>query len=160
MPVHVKKSIFRVLICLHFLKIALPKSFSRLHTVLSTLEDEGPQIAAAIAGGEGIKMCSLPLPLPPTPVSMLCPADVYPGPELAALGGLSFPPITHSLKPSCLSKNHTGERRQSVGLCVCFWGSACWIRKVERSGRKLRSDVSGLTQKLSGSFGRQTSSSR
>lgn len=49
--------------------------------------------AAAIADGEGIKMCILP------PCSVLCPVDVYPSLELIALSRLGFPPIRLSLKP-------------------------------------------------------------
>lgn len=75
---------------------------------MSTHEDEGPQIAAAaaatVADGEGVgDVQSIPTSLPPSrSVSVLCLADVYPGPELAALGGLGLPPIILSLKPSSL----------------------------------------------------------
>lgn len=108
-------------------------SLSLLHPTLppdSTLSchlrTRGPQIAApaaaAIAGGEGIKMCNLspPRSLLSFSVSMLCLADVYPGPELTALSGLGFPPISLSLKPSSFCKTTQGRHTESVGLCRFF----------------------------------------
>lgn len=100
-----------VLSCSHF----SPKSSFRLISVLSTLEDELPPLQAAsplsikvlkkgdfvpllpllLASAEGVGE-SIPLSLSVS-ASVLCPEDVYPGSELAALSGLGLPPIILSL---------------------------------------------------------------
>lgn len=79
--------------------------------------------AAAVAGGEGIgDVQSIPSPLSLSPSFCFCPADVYPCPELAALGGLGLLPITLSLKPSSLCKTTQGRKTEAVWACVSAFG--------------------------------------
>lgn len=116
--------IFRVPQLFPFPYACSTQLFLQTKHCLVTWGRRGPQIAApaaaAIAGGEGIKMCNLPPPrsLLSFSVSMLCPADVYPGPELIAVSGLGFSPILLSLKPSSFCKTMQGRHTESVGLAL------------------------------------------